>query len=111
MVSAMSSAKNTRIVDTMTACHVATRQPTRKPSASERHAAGGTTSAMSEARTADQYALERTGALVWKTQAAPSSLGTKNDARSPIVPQYARRRGIHSTAVRGCISDAMPLAL
>ena len=48
---------------------------------------------------------------VFAVHAAGNSLGTKNDARRPIVAQYARSSGIHRMAVRGCISDAAPLAL
>src|SRR3989454_5213479 len=67
--------------------------------------------AMSDARTADQYARERNGAFDWNVHEAGSSLGTKNDARRPMVAQYASRSGIHSTAVRGRISPERSLAL
>ena len=45
------------------------------------------------------------GPLSRNVQEPRSSLGTKNEARSPIVSEYARTSGIHSTAVRGCDND------
>jgi hypothetical protein len=48
---------------------------------------GGTTSANIEARTADQYARAALGAFTRNTQDAGNSVGTKNDARTPIAIQ------------------------
>src|SRR6266487_6158924 len=82
----------------------------RQPTSGTRMAAatstvGGRTSAIIDARVADQYAVVGSGPLTRKVQALGSSPGTKNEARRPIVMEYARTSGIQRIAVRGCISD------
>src|SRR5580765_5711868 len=69
-------------------------------------AVGGRTTAIIDARVADQYAVVASGPLNRNVHALRSSLGTKNEARRPIVIEYARSSGIQRTAVRGCVSDA-----
>jgi hypothetical protein len=55
--------------------------------------------------TADKYDPDGPGALARNAHDAGNSLGTKNEARLPIVTEYASTSGIHKTAVRGCAND------
>jgi len=48
---------------------------------------GGAMKPIIDARTADRYAASASGAFVRKVHDAGSSLGTKNDARSPMASQ------------------------
>src|SRR5947209_10716323 len=68
--------------------------------------ASGATSAIIAARVAAQYARVASGALEVKHHDAGSSAGTKNDARRPIVVQYATRSGIDNATPGGWIVAA-----
>ena len=59
----------------------------RKISGALKSSASGSRKPIADARTADQYAVDRIGALKRNDHAAGSSAGTKNDARSPTATQ------------------------
>src|SRR5262245_31428246 len=91
---------------TSSPCAAAIRQPRTGTSNPTTKNARGTTKAIIDARTADQIILRESTAWVRNAQAAASSLGTKNEARRPIVIQYAITNGAQRVAVRGYSNEA-----
>src|SRR5712691_9563229 len=87
---------------TNSVCQTATCQP-RSPvvTVAETTRTNGSTRPTMAARAASQYAWLVVGAFVSNVQAADNSLGTKNDARTPMTTQNAATRGIQNTIVRG----------